>query len=102
MTLAALSSSHGRQAAKLDQTRLFLVERQAKLRQPVLEVHQHPPRIALEDAGLEPHPDEPEHARVGNPEGQHSQRPLVVNRIERPLDRLPTTAAVISMAIPFK
>ena len=39
MTLAALSSSQGRQAAELDQTRLVLVERRAKLRQPILEVH---------------------------------------------------------------
>jgi hypothetical protein len=49
------------------------------------------PLIALEDTGLEPHPDEPEHARVGNPVGQHAQQPLVVNRVERTHHRLPIT-----------
>jgi hypothetical protein len=31
-----------------------------------------------------------------------TQQEFVVNIIERPLDRLPTTAAIILMAIPIK
>jgi site-specific DNA recombinase len=40
------------------------------------------PLIALEDASLEPQPNEAEDARVGNPVRQHAQQPLVVNRVE--------------------
>ena len=40
------------------------------------------PFIALEDTGFEPHPDEPEDSRVGDPARQHPQQPLVVNRVE--------------------
>ncbi len=43
--LAALLPSQGRQSAKLDQARLVLVQRQAKLRQSLLEVRQHLLRI---------------------------------------------------------
>ena len=43
--LATLLSSQGRKPAKLDQPRLVLVERQAELGQPLLEVDQHPLRI---------------------------------------------------------
>ena len=44
------------------------------------------PLIALQDAGLEPHPDEPEDARIGDPMGQHPQHPSVVNRVEEAAD----------------
>jgi hypothetical protein len=44
------------------------------------------PLIALQDAGLEPHPDEPEEARIGDPMGQHPQHPSVVNRVEEAAD----------------
>jgi hypothetical protein len=32
------------------------------------------PLIALKDTGLEPHPDKPEDARIGDPVRQHSQQ----------------------------
>src|SRR5205085_10559191 len=41
--LAALLTSQGREPAELDQPRLVLAERQAKLGQSVLEITQHPP-----------------------------------------------------------
>src|SRR4029077_17867057 len=44
------------------------------------------PLITLEDASLEPHPNEDEEARVGNPVRQHPQQPLVVNRVEEAAD----------------
>ena len=44
------------------------------------------PLIALEDTGLEPHPDQPEDAGVGDPVRQHPQQPLVVNRVEEAAD----------------
>ena len=37
-----------------------------------------PAAIALEDTGLEPHPDQPEDAGGGDPVRQHPQQPLVV------------------------
>ena len=44
------------------------------------------PLIALQDTGFEPHPDQPEDARIGDPVRQHSQQPLVVNRVEEAAD----------------
>ena len=40
------------------------------------------PLFALEDTGLEPHPDKPEDARISNPVRHHPQQPLVVDRVE--------------------
>ena len=42
-----LCRGRGREAAELDRTRLALVEPQAELYQPFLEVHQHPPCLRL-------------------------------------------------------
>ena len=44
------------------------------------------PLTALQDAGLEPHPDEPEDARIGDPVREHPHQPLVVNRVEEAAD----------------
>ena len=44
------------------------------------------PLIALQDAGLEPLPDKPQDARVGDPVRQHPQQPLVVDRVEEAAD----------------
>ena len=44
------------------------------------------PLIALENTGLEPHPDQPEDARVGDPVRQHPQQPLVVDQVEEAVD----------------
>ena len=40
------------------------------------------PFTALENASFKPHPDEPEDPRVSDSVRQHSQQPLVVNRVE--------------------
>ena len=44
--LATLLSGHGRKPAERDQTRLVLMEQQAELGQPLLEVGHYPPGIA--------------------------------------------------------
>lgn len=44
------------------------------------------PLAALEDAGLEPHPDQPEDPRISDPVRQHPQEPLVVHRVEEAAD----------------
>ena len=44
------------------------------------------PLVALQDTGLEPHPDQPEHPGVGDPVRQHPQQPLVVDRVEEAAD----------------
>jgi hypothetical protein len=51
------------------------------------------PLFALEDTGLEPHPDKPEDARISNPVRQHTQQPLVVDRVEGDRDTLPISAS---------
>jgi hypothetical protein len=44
---------------------------------------------ALEDASLQPLPDEPEDSGVGDPVRQHPQQPFVVNRVKGRYGRLP-------------
>jgi hypothetical protein len=44
------------------------------------------PLVALQNAGFEPLPHEAVNPWVGNPVGQHSQQPLVVNRVEEVAD----------------
>lgn len=41
------------------------------------------PRTALENASFEPHPDEPEAPGIGDSVRQYSQRPPVVNRVDK-------------------
>src|SRR5438874_4782769 len=41
------------------------------------------PLIALQDARLEPHPDQPEHPWIGYPVRHHPQQPLVVDRVKK-------------------
>jgi len=50
------------------------------------------PLTALEDASLEPHPNEAEDARVGDPVRQHAQQPLVVYRVKGSHGTLPISA----------
>jgi hypothetical protein len=49
------------------------------------------PLVALEDAGLEPHPDQPEDARIDDTAAQCLHRLVVLDGIERRHHRLPIT-----------
>ena len=70
--------SHGREPS-VGKGYLLRSERTARpLRRSLVRLV---PLIALEDAGLEPHPDEPEDPRIGDPLRQHAQQPLVVDRV---------------------
>ena len=77
--LAALLTSQGRKSAELDQPRLVLMERQAKLGQPVLEVSQHPPRIRR---FLKAHHEVVSIAHDRHPTGRMPPPPLVDPEIE--------------------
>ena len=44
------------------------------------------PLTAFQDTGLEPHPDEPEDAPIGDPMREHPHQPLMVNRVEKAAD----------------
>ncbi|MGY3079518.1 hypothetical protein ACVWZZ_005926 [Bradyrhizobium sp. LM6.10] len=57
---------------------------------------------ALQNAGPQPQLYEPQDARIGDPVRHHPQQPLVVDRVKRLLDRLPTTARIISTTIPIR
>src|SRR5205814_4080480 len=77
--LAALLTSQGREPAELDQPRLVLVERQAKLGQSVLEINQHPPRIRR---FLKAHHEVVSVAHDRDPTGRVPPPPLVNPEIE--------------------
>lgn len=46
---------------------------------------------ALKDAGPQPQPDEPQDARIDDPMRHYRQQPLVVDRVEGRIARLPIT-----------
>ena len=48
------------------------------------------PRVVLQNAGLQPFADETQDTLVADPVFQETHQPVVADRIERSLDRLPT------------
>src|SRR5437763_12554166 len=77
---AALLTSQGRKPAELDQPRLILMERQAKLGQPVLEVNQHPLRVGR---FLKAHHEVVSVTHDRHPTGRAPPPPLVDPEIKR-------------------
>ena len=77
--LATLLSRHGRKPAERDQPRLVLVQRQAELGQPLLEVDHHPPRI---DRALEAHHEVVGIAHDRDPTASMSAAPLMDPEVE--------------------
>src|SRR5438477_2707723 len=67
--LATLLSGHGRKPAERDQTRLVLMEQQAELGQPLLEVGHYPPGIAR---ALEAHPRSRRHSARSRPDRERA------------------------------
>ena len=55
------------------------------------------PLTTIKHTGPQPLAYKPQDARISDPMGQHTQQPLVINRVKRTFDTLPT---VTSTAIP--
>lgn len=53
--------------------------------------------ILLDDRAPQPQPNEPQHGLVGETPGQLLQQTVMVERVERPLDRLPITTTLIAI-----
>jgi site-specific DNA recombinase len=69
------------------------------LPRPSVTDRHHP---VFHDARLEPFLDQADDAPVADPMLQEADQPFLVDLIERLLDRLPTTALIISTTIPIR
>jgi hypothetical protein len=69
------------------------------LRRPLLRLDQ---QSIFEHACRQPFGDQPDHSPVANPMLDEADQPILVNLVERLLDRLPTTALIISTTIPIR